>query len=205
MKKSDSELFVHWAHEAGRLGLVKCSSGNMSQRLDDGTLLISGTGTWLSEISINEISHITVNQEETFNDVKPSAEILLHSQIYQNRPDINTILHFQSPSATAIACMEFSPDYNVIIEVPIYIGKIGNVPYIPPGTKELAAAVSVQINHSDLVQLANHGQVVCGKNYKETIQKAVFFELACSILIMSNFTAKALPIAAIEKLKEYKI
>lgn len=205
MKKSDPELFVHWAHEAGRIGLVKCSSGNMSQRLSDGTLLISGTGTWLSEISVNEISHIAVDQEETFNTVKPSAESRLHCQIYQQRSDINTILHFQSPSATAIACMDIIPDYNVIIEVPIYVGKIGNVPYIPPGTKELAAAVSAQINQSDLVQLSNHGQVVCGKNYKDTIQKAVFFELACSILIMSNFNAKAIPISAIEKLKEYKI
>lgn len=205
MKKSDLELFVHWAHEAGRLGLVKCSSGNMSQRLSDGSMLISGTGTWLTEISEDEISHIAVDQDETFNAVNPSAENRLHRQIYQNRSDINTILHFQSPSATAIACMDIRPDYNVIIEVPIYLGKIGNVPYIPPGTKELAEAVSAQINQSDLVQLANHGQVVCGKNFKETIQKAVFFELACSILIMSSFSVKALPIAAIEKLRGYKI
>ncbi|NTW26380.1 MAG: class II aldolase/adducin family protein, partial [Lentimicrobium sp.] len=119
------------------------------------------------------------------------------------RPDINTILHFQAPSATTIACMDFKPDYNVIIEVPIYLGKIGSIPFIAPGTKELADSVAAEINQSDLIQMANHGQVVCGKNYRDTIQKAVFFELACSILIRSNFTAKSLPFEDIERLRDY--
>ncbi|NTW25061.1 MAG: class II aldolase/adducin family protein, partial [Lentimicrobium sp.] len=90
MKKSELEDFVHWAHEAGKQGLVKCSSGNMSQRLGDGTMLISATGTWLSEITVDDISHISVDNEIAYNTIKPSAENRLHRQIFQKRPDINT-------------------------------------------------------------------------------------------------------------------
>ncbi len=138
------------------------------------------------------------------NTLKPSAEFRFHRKIMQKRPDVNTVLHFQSPSATTIACMDLIPDYNVIIEVPIYIGEVGFVSFLPPGSVELAEAISAQILNSDLVQLANHGQVVCGSSYRDVIQKALFFELACSILLKSNFKARTIPHDNLIKLKNYQ-
>lgn len=203
MKQEDLDLFTQWAHEAGKSGLVKCSSGNLSQRLDDGTMLISASGSWLSSIKTDEIAHISISEDLVLNTLKPSAEYRFHREIMCKRPEMNTVLHFQSLSATTIACMDFIPDYNVIIEVPIYIGDVGYVPYLPPGSVELAEAIAERILRSDLVQLANHGQVVCGASYREVIQKALFFELACSILLKSNFKARAIPADQIDRLREY--
>jgi ribulose-5-phosphate 4-epimerase/fuculose-1-phosphate aldolase len=117
--------------------------------------------------------------------------------------DVNSVLHFQSPSATTIACMDIKPDYSVIIEIPLYIGEIGHVPFLLPGSEELATAVGVQSVKTDLIQLANHGQVVCGTSYHEVLQKAVFFELACSILLKSNFKAKTIPFDKASILRNY--
>jgi ribulose-5-phosphate 4-epimerase/fuculose-1-phosphate aldolase len=203
MKQEDLDLFAHWAHEAGSSGLVKCSSGNLSQRLDDGTMLISASGSWLPSISTNEIAHISIFKDEILSTLKPSAEFRFHRGILQKRPEVNTVLHFQSPSATSIACMEITPDYNVIIEVPIYIGEVGYLPFLPPGSSELANAIVEKARHTDLVQLANHGQVVCGRNYREVFQKAIFFELACSVLLKSNFKARPIPDDQQHKLREY--
>ena len=203
MNQHELDLFVYWAHEAVKSGLLKCSSGNLSNRLDDGTMLISGTGSWLGNIDRESIARLTIDSEETIGIVKPSAEYRLHREILRQRKDINTILHFQAPSATTIACMEIKPDYNVIIEVPIYVGQIAHVPFLQPGSVELADAVAKQALTADCIQLANHGQVVCGKDYKDAVQKAVFFELACSILLGSNFKAKAIPEENIALLREY--
>lgn len=203
MKQEDLDLFAHWAHEAGRSELVKCSSGNLSQRLGDGTMLISASGSWLSAIETNEIAHISISDDLVLNTVKPSAEYLFHREIMRKRPEVNTVLHFQSLSATTIACMDLIPDYNIIIEVPIYIGKVGFVPFLPPGSVELAEAIGEQILSANLLQLSNHGQVVCGSNYKDVFQKAVFFELTCSILLQSNFKTRPIPGDQIDQLREY--
>jgi ribulose-5-phosphate 4-epimerase/fuculose-1-phosphate aldolase len=203
MKQKDLELFAHWAREAGRSGLVKCSSGNLSQRLDDGTMLISASGSWLSTLETNEIAQISISDDLVLNTVKPSAEYRFHREIMRNRPEVKTVLHFQSLSATTIACMDLIPDYNIIIEVPIYIGKVGFVPFLPPGSVELAEAIGEQILNSNLLQLSNHGQVVCGNDYRDVFQKAIFFELACSVLLQSNFKTRPITGDQIDRLREY--
>jgi ribulose-5-phosphate 4-epimerase/fuculose-1-phosphate aldolase len=203
MKQEDLDLFAFWAHEAGKSGLVKCSSGNLSQRLSDGSMLISGTGSWLPTINTDEIARISIHGDHIDSSVKPSAEYRIHRGILRERSDVNTVFHFQSPSATTIACMNIKPDYNVIIEVPIYIGEVGYVPYLHPGSEGLAMAIVEQMKTVNIVQLTNHGQVVCGSDYRDVFRKAVFFEFACSILLKSNFKIKTIPEDQIRKLVDY--
>lgn len=198
-----TDEFVSWAREAGKFGLIKCSSGNLSHRLDDGTMLISASGSWLADLSTDQVSVVRIKDGYVLNDKKPSVEHRFHLAIMQARPEVSTILHFQSPAATTIAGMNISPDYNVIIEVPVYIGEIGHLPYLPPGSRQLADAIAGSMIRNDLVQLANHGQVVCGHSYRETIQKAVFFELACTIIIQSNFKCIPLDKAKTDSLKSF--
>jgi ribulose-5-phosphate 4-epimerase/fuculose-1-phosphate aldolase len=38
----------------------------------------------------------------------------------------------------------------------------------------------------DLVLMQNHGEVTVGKSYEEAIQRAVFFELACRIIVVGG-------------------
>ena len=195
--------FVSQAREAGKLGLVKCSSGNLSHRLDDGTMLISASGAWLPDMVSREVAIVRISDGHILNDQIPSAEQRFHLAIMQNRPDVSTILHFQSPAATAIACMGIEPDYNVIIEVPVYIGKVGHLPYLLPGSQELADAVTRSMLSNSLIQLANHGQVVCGQTYRDTLQKAVFFEMTCQILLQSKFNCIPLGEAEVALLRTY--
>jgi ribulose-5-phosphate 4-epimerase/fuculose-1-phosphate aldolase len=46
--------------------------------------------------------------------------------------------------------------------------------------------VTESMKTHDLVVLQNHGQVVVGKSFDDVIQKALFFELACGIIMRSN-------------------
>ena len=66
-----------------------------------------------------------------------------HLGVLRERPDCDVVLHFQSPFATAVACMQETPkDFNVTAEVPCHVGKeIPVIPYYRPGSPELAAAV----------------------------------------------------------------
>ncbi len=155
----------------------------MSARLDREHLLISGNRTWLAEMAPEGVSVVRVADASHAAGRRPSIESRFHAGIFRERPDANVVLHFQSPCATALACREGEVDFDVIIEVPHYIGPVAYVPYLPPGSPELAAAVVEAMRDHRMAMLRNHGQVTLGADYDETIQRAVFFELACEIIL----------------------
>jgi ribulose-5-phosphate 4-epimerase/fuculose-1-phosphate aldolase len=112
------------------------------------------------------------------------VETGLHFGVYRIRPDVNAVLHFQSPCATAIACGDPARyDFHVIPEIAYYIQKLAIVDYYVPGSPELAAAVVPALQNHNLVILRNHGLVTVGRSLPEAIQNAGFFELACEILL----------------------
>ncbi len=177
------EEFIYWAHQSASKDLLKCSSGNLSHQPDETCMLISGTGIWLENITTEQVSVLNLTDGAHLNAVAPSGEWKLHRAVYSRRSDAKVVLHFQSPNATILACRNEIPNYNAIIEIPVYIGKVSHLPYLMPGSEQLALAVADAAGESDLIQLANHGQVAIGRNYKEVLEKAIFFEFCCRVIV----------------------
>lgn len=176
--------FAAASRKAAAHGLMRCSSGNMSLRLGDGLMLIKASRAWMSHLSADQISICRIHDNAPLNGKRPSVEIGFHSRLLRVRDDVNVVLHFQTPAATTLACMDGAPpDYRVIPEIPVYIGAVAQVPYIQPGTPALADAVVRALHDHDLAMLAHHGQVVVGRDFDDVIEKAVFFELACEIML----------------------
>ena len=181
------EKFVHLAHKVAAMGLVRCSSGNLSWRVDDEHVLLSGTKTWLSELTCGQVAIVRLSDGGGVNDVTPSVESRFHLGILRNRPEKRCVLHFQSPAATTLACRPAPwADLNVILEMPYYVGPVSAVPFHLPGSGELAEAVIRAADESDMVVLANHGQVTVGTTPRDAIQQAAFFELACEIVLRNG-------------------
>lgn len=196
--------FVEQARRAGKAGLVQCSSGNLSWRIGD-EALVSGTGSWLSELTEDKVAICRIDTGEVLNGVKPSMESVFHLGVLKERPDVNVVLHFQSEYATAVACMEEMPaDFNVTVEIPYHVGtEVPVIPYFRPGSMELAAAVIDAMREHNTVLLENHGQVVCGADFNETFERAVFFEMACRIIILSGGKYRTLGRKEIEDIEMY--
>lgn len=183
----DIELFLQQAHRVGDAGLTVCSSGNISWRIGD-EALISGTGSWVPSLQKEKVAICRIATGESLNGVKPSMESGFHLGIMRERPDVNVVLHFQSPYATAVACMSRLPEnFNVTAEIPCHVGsEIPVVPYFRPGSAELAGHVKAALKNHDSCLLRKHGQVVCGKDFDEAFERAMFFEMACRIIILSG-------------------
>ena len=176
--------FITACHRVAQMGLVRCSSGNLSVRLDKERMLISGSRTWLGDIRTDQVTICRISDGDPLNDVRPSVETGFHAGILRQREDRNVVLHFQTPCATTLACGSPAKiDYNVLPEIAYYIGPIGHVPFFLPGTRELAEAVVTTMGRHDMCMLQNHGQVTVGVDYDDAIQKAAFFELACEIIL----------------------
>jgi len=177
--------FTEQAQRVGKERLQLCSSGNISWRVEDNIALVSGTGSWLPNLGKNKVAVCEISTSNHIEGVKPSMESSFHLGILRQRKDINVVLHFQSEYATIISCMKDKPvSFNVTAEVPCYCGKeIPVLPYFRPGSAELAKAVIEAMQNHDCILLSKHGQVVCGKDFDDAFQKAVFFEMACRIII----------------------
>ena len=179
--------FVAQAHRVGELGLTICSSGNLSWRIGD-EALISGTGSWVPSLREDQVSVCDVATGKVLNGVKPSMESVFHLGVMRQREDVGVVLHFQSPYATQVACSEVRPQsYNVTAEIPLHVGRvIPEIPFYRPGSPELAEAVVNALATRNSALMLKHGQVVCGKDFDDVIQRAMFFEMACRICVLAD-------------------
>ncbi len=198
------EQFLAMAHRVGDAGLTICSSGNLSWRVGD-EALVSGTGSWVPSLQREKVALCRVATGEVLNGVKPSMESGFHLGVLRERPDVDVVLHFQSPYATAVACMTDIPaNFNVTAEIPCHVGsEIPVIPYFRPGSPELAEHVKEALRTHNSCLLRKHGQVVCGKNFDEVFERAMFFEMACRIIVQSGGRYEVLTPAEIEDLETY--
>jgi ribulose-5-phosphate 4-epimerase/fuculose-1-phosphate aldolase len=193
--------FAAAAHRMAEAQLLFCASGNLSQRISGNRMLITGTGTWLGLLTASQVAVCDLRNGAALEGCTPSKEIGFHAGILRERKDVEVVLHFQSPHATTLACVGVRKiDYFMVPEVPYYLGPIASIPYLTPGSQELAEAVTEACRKHDCVVLRNHGQVVVGKSFDDVIQKAVVFEQACRIIVEAGAHLKTLSPRAVAAL-----
>ena len=199
------EYFVTQVRRYGEAGLMLCSSGNLSWRVGE-KALVSGTGSWLPVLTGERVAVCDVVSGLSENGVRPSMESVFHLGVMRERADVNVVLHFQSEYATVVACMKEKPEsFNVTLEVPYHVGEIAVIPYYCPGSPELAQAVIDGMREHDAVLMSNHGQVVCGKDFDDVLQRALFFEMACRIIVQSRGRYEVLGKKDVENLKRLRL
>lgn len=83
-------------------GWVPATSGNFSARLSDGNIAITVSGRHKGQLSIDDIMLID-STGLSLDGKKPSAETLLHTQLYRRFPEVQAVLHPHSINATLTA------------------------------------------------------------------------------------------------------
>ena len=176
--------FIAGAHRVAEKGLVVCGSGNLSWRLNDGLMLVTARNSWMDNLDTDDVALCRIKDAALVEGPEPSKEIGFHAGILQQRAEVEVVLHFQSPCATTLACRQPAiEDFAVIPEIPHYIGAVAEVAFLAPGSRELADAVVAAMLTHELVMLRNHGQVVVGASFELALAKAMYFELACKVIL----------------------
>lgn len=151
-------------------GYATGSAGNLSMRLEDGTLLATPTGSCLGELVADRLSKVTPEGEWIGGD-KPSKENSFHRAIYLNNPQAGAIVHLHCLYLTALSCLEGLDTQNCIRPfTPYVVMRVGDVPVVPyyrPGDARLGEDLAKLAPHYKAFLLANHGPVVVGKTLRE--------------------------------------
>jgi len=100
--KQCAEQIIAAGLELYRLGMVPATSGNFSMRLDKGEIAITVSGAHKGKLTEQDIMRINLDGE-SLDGKTPSAETLLHTQIYKNFPEVNAVLHPHMMSAILAA------------------------------------------------------------------------------------------------------
>ena len=92
----------------GAQGLTPATSSNFSMRLDDAHAAITISGRDKGSLTPGDIMVIDMEGQAVGTSARPSAETLLHTQIYRHFADAKAVLHTHSRTQT-VASRLFAP------------------------------------------------------------------------------------------------
>ncbi|HEY2514891.1 MAG TPA: methylthioribulose 1-phosphate dehydratase [Polyangiaceae bacterium] len=85
-------------------GWLEATSGNLSARLEAGDVAMTRSGRDKGRLGPDDVLRVSVDGEVlTPPGARPSAEALLHLQIYRHRSDVRAVLHVHAPNATILS------------------------------------------------------------------------------------------------------
>lgn len=151
-------------------GLTAGSTGNISVRLSDGTLLMTPTNACLGTLDPGRLSHLDADCRHVSGDA-PTKEAFLHACMYCQRPGAAAVVHLHSTHSVAVSLLADTDPADVLPPLTAYyvmrVGHLPLIPYFAPGDTALALAVRDQAARHHAVLLANHGPVVAGATLRD--------------------------------------
>ncbi len=143
-------------------GYVASNDGNISIRLDDDTILTTPKSVSKGFMTPDMMVVVDLDGKKVRGARDASSELLMHLEVYRNRPDAKAVVHAHPPTATGFAVAGIPLDRAVLAEVITTLGSIPIAEYGTPSTPELPAAVRKYIKAHDGLLLANHGALTVG-------------------------------------------
>ncbi|TFJ92208.1 class II aldolase/adducin family protein [Lentibacillus salicampi] len=141
------------------------TAGNISARLNADEFYVSASGTYLGELAIDDFS--LCSSASLLEGSKPSKEYKMHQGIYEERPEMNAILHASPFYSTLLANSNIDIPSNYFVEAMYYLERVERIPYYHPGSTELAQAVKEKAKYANVLLLENHGIIVYDTSLKE--------------------------------------
>jgi L-fuculose-phosphate aldolase len=171
------QSIVEAARSLDALGLTQGTSGNLSQRWEDG-LLITPSGLPYARMSPDDIVFMRLDGTHE-HPLKPSSEWRFHRDILAARPEVNAVVH-----AHPIHCTAFAMCRREIPAVHYMIAAAGGptvrcAPYATFGTEELSAHALAALEDRTCCLLANHGMIATGPDLEKALCLAVELETLC--------------------------
>lgn len=183
-------------------GLTTSLGGNISLKMSDNRVLITPSSIDKAELKENDIVVLDMDGNVVEGDNKPSMEFMMHLAVYQNRSDINAIIHAHPHYSTLFSSSNAPINLNFTAEACKNIKSIGIAEYKMMGTRDLADEVANKAKENNVVLMQNHGVLTVGKDLLESFYRMEVLEQAAKMTYHSlTLSLNELPMDDIISLK----
>ncbi len=155
-------------------GMVSSVAGNVSLR-DGERVYITPTGAALGDLSAGDIIITDLDGRQLDGIGRPSSELPMHLAILRADPGVEAVVHTHSPLAVAFAVAGRGLA-ALTTEAEMLLGEVPLLPYAPPGSDALAAAVAKCVPRCRAALLERHGVVTWGPDLATAYQRAELVE-----------------------------
>jgi methylthioribulose-1-phosphate dehydratase len=196
--ESAAQALADTARELSARGWTPATSSNFSMRLAGQNCVITISGRDKGKLGVADFMRVDFDGQPLDPGLKPSAETLLHTQIYQRFPDAGAVLHTHSLNQT-VASRLFEVDgfielagyellkafrgyetHDAVMRVPVFANS--------QDMHEIADSVDTLLDadipmHAYLI--SGHGVYTWGRDLAETCRhlEAIEFLLACELAL----------------------
>lgn len=178
----ERELIVEYCNKLIESGLTVGTGGNISIFNRESNLMaISPSGVKYHEMKAEDVVVMDLSGNIVEGDLKPSSEFEMHTIVYRNRDDVNSMIHTHALYATTISCL--NEDLPAVHYLVGFAGgsTIRCAKYATYGTKEIAENALEAMKGRNAVLLANHGINVVGKDIVKTFGITEQLEFCCRL------------------------
>jgi L-fuculose-phosphate aldolase len=165
-----------------RLNLTAGTSGNVSGRLEDGSVVITPSSIDYETMTLADLVVLDAAGEVIEGTKSPSSEKLVHLACYKRFPEVQSVIHAHPVYASMFAVAR-QPIPSAIDEFAVYVG--GDVPvaeYAMTGSAELGENAADCLVDVGSALLANHGTVTISDSPERAIHQLGVVERAAQIV-----------------------
>ncbi|GAA3803460.1 class II aldolase/adducin family protein [Cellulomonas soli] len=178
------EEILYWCRESVRTGLNFNTQGNISVRLPEHeAIVITPSGIRYDVLTPDEMVVVGYDGVVREGDLFPSTETDVHLAHYRRRPEVNAIVHTESPYVNVFGALGKDID-PVLLNMVLYAK--GAVPVMPFefSTNSAFGERSAEIlgDAVNAVVWANHGLLSVGEDLPGAFKVAVAVEANAQVL-----------------------
>ena len=179
-----------------RAGFTPGTAGNLSVRLDHERLLVTPTGVSKCFLKSADMVIVDLRGRLLAGTRKVTSELSMHLAVYEQRGDIEAVIHSHPPIATACACAGRGQDEMLCQEAVMTLGVVPLARYATTGTAEVAASLAPYISGHDAILMANHGAVSYGNSLLDAFQKMETLEHLAQVALAAHQLGSAQPLSS---------
>ena len=166
--------------------LVAATDGNISVRIGEGQFLCTPSGSACGFMHPHEMVIADARGQKLEGEGKVSSEFFTHLAVYEQRPDIQAVVHAHPPTTVAFTLAGCSMTDLALPEVVFAVGGIPTAPYATPGTREGAEAVRALAAKCDALLMDRHGALTMGVSLMDAYYKMEKIEHAAETLLTAR-------------------
>lgn len=169
-------------------GMVAANDGNFSVKLNDNEYLCTPTGVSKGFMTPEYICKVDSegNVLEANEGFRPSSEIKMHMRVYEERPDVNAVVHAHPMYATTFAIAGIPLEEPIMPEAVIALGSVPVAKYGTPSTVEVPDSIAEFLPRYDAVLLENHGALTYSDSLLNAYHKMESLEFYARLLYQAK-------------------